>query len=265
MTFVASKVLWTLAAPANALLLLLSAGLILCWTRWRRAGIFLISLATLAFLAIAILPVSSWLYIPLENRFSRPERLPESIDGIVLLGGATVPGLTAARGQPALNRSAERVTTFVALARRYPEARLVFTGGSGSLTPGSLRQADVVRELLAMLGLDVSRVTFERDSRNTAENARYSRELVKPQSGETWLLITSANHMPRAVGCFRRVGWNVTPYPVDYQTSGATGFRPGFNFGGRLNSLNRATHEWIGLIAYRLLDRTTALLPGPER
>ena len=115
-----------------------------------------------------------------------------------------------------------------------------------------------------MLGLDVSRVTFERESRNTAENARYSRELVKPQSGETWILITSANHMPRAVGCFQRVGWNVLPYPVDYQTSGAAGFRLGFNFGARLNNLNRATHEWIGLIAYRLLDRTTALVPGPE-
>ena len=100
MTFVASKVLWIVAAPANALLLMLSAGVILCWTRWRRTGFALVSLVTLAFLAIAILPVSSWLYVPLENRFPRLVRLPESVDGIVLLGGATVPGLTAARGQP---------------------------------------------------------------------------------------------------------------------------------------------------------------------
>ena len=67
-------------------------------------------------------------------------------------------------------------------------------------------------------GLDARRILVETRSRNTYENAVYSKELAQPQPGQIWLLVTSANHMPRAVGCFRAVGFDVIPYPVDYDT-----------------------------------------------
>jgi len=147
------------------------------------------------------------------------------------------------------------------LARRYPEARLVFTGGSGYVFTGELRETDVVRHVLDGLGFDVSRIAFERESRNTFENAAFSRRLVNPQAGETWILITSAAHMPRSVGIFRRAGWPVLAYPVDYRSTHELTWSPDLLSG--LDALNESLREWVGLIAYRLMDRTNALFPAP--
>jgi uncharacterized SAM-binding protein YcdF (DUF218 family) len=160
-----------------------------------------------------------------------------------------------------LNNAAERITEFVALARRYPEARLVFTGGSGFVFPGALREADVIHHVLDGLGSDLSRITFERESRNTYENALFSRPLVNPGTGETWLLITSAAHMPRSVGIFRRAGWPVLAYPVDYRSTRELSWSPDLLSG--LDALNESLREWVGLVAYRLMDRTDALFPAP--
>ena len=264
MTYAASKILWIIVAPGNFILLVLVIGLLLCWTRWHRWGRGLASLAGLAFLGAAVLPVGSWLHVPLETRFPPVAESPERVDGIILLGGATSPGLTERWDQPAVNGNAERILTFATLARTHPDARLIFTGGYGSLQPGRLRQADVVRRILGDLGIDTARVEFDREARNTYENALQAWALATPEPGETWLLVTSARHMPRAVGCFRQVGWTVVPYPVDYTTGGEIAFKFRFTFGHSLNSFNEATHEWIGLIAYYLMGCTSALLPGPE-
>ncbi|MDP6705706.1 MAG: YdcF family protein [Alphaproteobacteria bacterium] len=262
MSFVLSKVFWIIADPANLLLILMILGLALLATRWRRHGVRLAVACTAILVVLSILPLGDWLLRPLEDRFPAPRALPERIDGIVLLGGSTDPKLSEARGQPALNRAAERIVAFVELGRRYPEARLVATGGSGSLQPGRLTEADIHREVLGQLGFDVARVRFEADSRNTFENARNTFDLMRPQADETWLLITSAVHMPRSVGVFRKAGWPVTPYPVDYLTRPRAGFRLGWGLRG-LASLGLAGHEWIGLLAYHLLGRTDALYPAP--
>ena len=76
--------------------------------------------------------------------------------------------------------------------------------------------------MLERLGLAAGRVIYEERSRNTSENAEFSLAIARPQPGETWLLITSAFHMSRAVGSFRRAGWNVVPYPVDFRPMGTT-------------------------------------------
>ena len=123
-----------------------------------------------------------------------------------MLGGAVDQNLTEARGIPALNGAAERMTEFVVLARRYPEAKLVFTGGQGSLVHGGTTEADVARRLFDALGVPEARVTYEDEARNTWENALLTRRLVEPKPGETWLLVTSASHMPRSVGAFRQAG-----------------------------------------------------------
>ena len=143
--------------------------------------------------------------------------------------------------------------------------RSYYSGGSGSVLDPELREADDARILMHELGFDTSRVVFERVSRNTWENAVMSREAVSPESGEVWVLVTSAAHMPRAVGCFRKAGFPVLPWPVDYATPGLALIRPRLSLLGGLANLNTAAHEWLGLVAYSLLGRTSELFPGPVR
>lgn len=141
---------------------------------------------------------------------------------------------------------------------------MIFSGGSGSLRPGHLRQADVVERILDDIGFDADRVTFEAEARNTFENAVYSYELIKPANDERWLLVTSAFHIARAVGCFRRAGWPVIAYPTDYRTSGKAGFNLPIKASQGLRSFDQAVHEWIGLVAYRLLGYTQSFFPAPN-
>lgn len=262
MAFILSKILGMLAQPSNLLLAGLVLGFLMCLTRWRRAALWLIGLCMLVGVAVSVLPVSRWLTGPLENRFPQAS-VPGQPDGIVVLGGSFRALLTMERGQIALNDTTERITEFLALARRFPETRLVFTGGSGAIDPIGPPEAEMAADLFADLGLDPTRVTFEAKSRNTFENALYTKELMKPQDGETWLLVTSASHMPRAVGSFRQVGWTVLPYPVDYKTTTGQHSRFRIDFAGGLKGLDQAAYEWYGLIAYRILGRTDRLFPGP--
>lgn len=263
MFFGLSKILWWLAAPANLLFLGLAAGVLLLWTRWRRLGRNLASAAALLIFAVTVLPVGSWMMQQLEDRFPAVSALPARVDGIVVLGGAANPWLTVERGQIALGDHAERLTEFAGLARRYPEARLVFTGGTGSLIRQDIKEADVIAPLWEQIGLDGRRVHYESQSRNTWENAVLTLPIARPQAGETWLLVTSAFHMPRAVGCFRHAGWTILPFPVDYKTGRSFAFDLSLNPAGRLASLNAAVHEWLGLIFYRLTGKADSLFPGP--
>lgn len=210
-----------------------------------------------------VLPVNEWLLLPLESRFPQPDPAPPHVDGIIVLGGAVDPYLTAQHGMPALNDMAERMTAFVALARQYPQAHLAFTGGSGVLAGAAISEADVARTLFTSQGLDRP-VTFETHSRSTYENAVLLQAIVTPRHTETWLLVTSASHMPRAIGSFRKAGWPVVAWPVAYKMGRAVRLDPEQALPGRLGGLDMALHEWIGLLGYRVLGRTEAVFPGPE-
>ena len=163
------------------------------------------------------------------------------------------------------NEAGDRMIAAVALARKHPEARVVFTGGSAAVFGSALREADVAQRLFVELGLAPERLTLERESRNTAENARFTRDLVQPIPGERWLLVTSASHMPRAMGLFRKAGFDVTPYPVDYQTTGLRGDYRGvyLDVSEKLSMTSRALREYAGLAAYWLTGRIDELLPAP--
>jgi uncharacterized SAM-binding protein YcdF (DUF218 family) len=260
MGFVVSKILWMIAEPSTAIAVLGLVGLgLLCFKR-RAAGGTLLVLAIVALTAIRILPIDSWLLAPLESRFPILRDLPPHVDGIIALGGAVDPEMTARTGFPALNLDAERVTEFAALARRYPMAKLVFSGGSGRISEGGPAEADSARMLFGELGLDLSHIAFEDRSRTTWENAVFSKALIGPKPGEIWLLVTSARHMPRSVGVFRAVGWPVEPYPVAFKAESDMAFGLGY----RLLLIDAAAHEWIGLIAYHLAGRTESWFPSPD-
>jgi uncharacterized SAM-binding protein YcdF (DUF218 family) len=260
--FFAEKILWLFAAPSTLLLAMAVIGLLLQFGRHRVASMSCLSVSLGAFALIAILPIGAWMLAPLENRFPEVKTLPANITGIIVLGGATSPDITAARGMPSLNADAERMTTLVALSRQYPNAKLAFTGGNGTLIHSPMTEAVVAREIFTELGVDQSRVTYEDRSRTTYENALFLKALMKPLPGQQWVLITSAWHMPRAVGLFRRAGWPVLPYPVGYKTApGVNGLHDGFP--AKLGMVDQASHEWIGLVAYWLLGHTSALFPAP--
>jgi len=257
--FVLSKVLWGLLSPASLMFLaLLGAG----WWHRRRPGLSRALVAALLLLVVALgtLPLTHWAAAPLEQRFAAPAAL-EKVDGIIVLGGALDLADTVDLRQPALNGAAERMTQAVALTRRYPEAKLLFSGGSGLVRNHSFNESQLARALFESLGVDPARARYEDRSRNTWENALYSKELADPQPGQTWLLVTSAWHMPRAVGCFRRAGWAVVPYPVDYVGNDAGWLQ--FDASTQLDLLTVVLHEWAGLLAYRAMGRTDALFPAP--
>jgi uncharacterized SAM-binding protein YcdF (DUF218 family) len=267
MAFVLSKIFWFLFNPGNLLVLGLLAGFLAGfapWGRLRRLGRIVLGTTLGAILAVAILPLGSWVTAPLEERFPAPAVLPQEVRGIIALGGAFHLRRSADRGTAQLNQHAERMIAFANLARRYPEARLIFTGGSGSLRDREIRESDFAPGLMAELGIDPGRILFERESRNTYENAVYSKRLAKAAPGEVWLLVTSAFHMPRAMGVFRAAGWKVVPYPVDYQTSVPGWGELGFDLTGGLQLLGLGLHEWAGLAAYRVLGWTVELYPAPK-
>lgn len=264
MTFVLSKAVAPFVVPSNVLALLVVLGAILSFTRWRRAGRRLAAAGGTVVILLVVLPVDSWLIMPLEGRFP-PQDLPARVDGVVVLGGGVYEPPIPTLGGAQLNSRADRLAALIILARRYPQAEIVYTGGNATLRGDRAREADLVRGLLAELGFEPGRVRFERDARNTYENAVYTKRLADPQPGETWLLVTSAMHMPRAVGAFRAAGWSAVPFPVDFTTRQEFELLYlGTTLSGRLSGIDAAAHEWIGLFAYRLLGYTDSLFPGPE-
>ena len=263
MFYYVSKILWVFAQPSNLLVFVIAAGVLALLLGRQRLARWLLYPGAAALLVISLLPLGEWLLLPLENRFAAPAAPPVDVDGIVVLGGGINLGVSERRGRATFRDTSERFLTLIDLARSYPEARVVFSGGAGWLADSDLTEAKVMRGFVREHGLGDARVIFEDRARNTYENALLSKPLVAPQPGERWLLVTSAYHMPRAVGVFRQVGWPVIPYPVDYRTAGTFNLLLTPDAGQRLREFDQASKSWIGLVAYWLTGRIPTLFPAP--
>ena len=259
--WVISKIIWGVLAPETFFLILLIFGTGLLWTRLNKVAGLIITSSVIIIAMISILPFSTWILYPLENRFPIPSKLPEEVDGIIVLAGAENISVTAARAQPALYGGGERLTTFIWLSRLYPNAILLFSGGSGSLIDQKNKSGDTARQLFDQLGLKAERVQYESDSKNTAESALKAYQLVQPKPGQNWILVTSAFHMPRSVGLFRKVGWQIIPYPVDFSTTHSSSISFDLMEIGRFS---QGLREWVGLVAYRMKGEMAKLFPGPH-
>ena len=269
MFFTIATVLDFFLTPSNFIGVLVLAGLVALIAQRVWVGSAAMLVAVLMLIILGWSPLGSAMLLPLENRFPAPDlAAPHSVGtvaGIIMLGGAQETEISTARATSSLNEAGERVTATMVLSRRFPDVPVVLSGGDGALAGiGPFSEARIARDILTAMGLDPARIQLEEASRNTFENARESAAILKPVPGQRWLLVTSANHMPRAVGTFRQAGFDVIAVPVDYRTRGAGDlWRPAVSLARGLAAVDVATHEWIGLLVYRILGKSAELFPAP--
>lgn len=265
MFFFLSKTLGVMLLPSNLLIGVGFLGLILLLTRFVSLGRKLVVASALLLTIGGFSPIGNLLLYPLESRFPSWDDTRGAPDGIIVLGGAIEPDMSAAHGAPVFGPSIDRLIAAAALAQRYPNARIAFTGGNAGLDSSDpAREADFALPVFEGFGFSKDRLIMERRSRNTEENAEFSKALLSPKVGERWLLVTSAYHMARAVGIFRKAGFLVEPYPVDWRMGGRDNLLRFSRFSvGGLGRVDTASREWLGLVAYWITGKTSEFFPGP--
>ncbi|NBC96456.1 MAG: YdcF family protein [Deinococcus-Thermus bacterium] len=251
-----SDALWWLLQPSGLTLAAVAFAWLASAAGARRLATGLLGLVALAWAAVVVAPVDAWLAAPLERRHPLPERLPAEVDGIVVLGGAIDGAATVERGQLALGDAGERVLAGAALARRYPDAVLAFTGvGSGALSRDFVARPEAGTLIYGDAFAERDRIVLSA-SASTYEDALLALRRLQPRPGETWLLVTSAWHMPRAWATFRTLGWTLVPYPVDAASAGARwGFESWPGAARRLDDVDRIVREWGAVLVYRRTGR----------
>lgn len=261
--FFISKIAWALLKPLNSLLILAVVWQGLRWLDWRRASRLCLGLLVVYGGLILATPLPELAVRSLENRFPQPQVEADAIAGIIVLGGATDDGVVAeARGQVGLNDAAERLTTAVALHRRFAALPMIVSGFSARLRPRGWNEAEITRLFFEQQGVDMARVSFEAQSRNTAENAQLTARMIGA-ADLPWLLVTSATHMPRAVASFGAQGLPVLPYPVDFKTVPDSVTWPA-GIGTSLGFASIGLREWLGLLVYYVTGRGAELFPAPN-
>ena len=270
MFFYLAKALWFVLQPSTLIALLICYGSILIWTGWARWGRRFVTAGAILLLIAGLSPLGNALILPLEDRFARADLdAPPAPTGFILLGGVEDRLVGTARHAPTLNEAGERIVETAMLARRFPQAKIAFTGGDAGILYKSDSEAAGAAALLTALGVPREQLILEANARDTYENAVFLKEeLVKAGElgpGARWVLITSAYHMPRAMGSFRAAGFQVEPWPVDYRTRGSADLtRPFDKVSEGLRRVDVAMREWVGLVAYWVTGRSDALFPAPR-
>lgn len=264
--FYVGNLIWSLCQPSSLVWLLAAMGLALMrWPRFARLGRRCAVAGLALVLILGLSPLGNLLILPLEQRFPPTDiaRIGD-ISGIIVLGGAEDGRISVARGQLTLNEAGERISAAVRLAHLKPGVPLIFTGGAGAIVREEVPGGEHVVAYWRESGIEASRIKLEGRSITTYENAQFTREMLKPQTGQRWLLVTSAAHMPRAIGLFRKAGFDVVAHPVDYRTKGPDDALRTFGSLPRgLQRVDEATREWASLLVHRLVGRTDAFLPAP--
>ncbi len=254
--FIASKTVGMAARAETWLILFLALALLALWRKKAGLAKALILICFLATLGLTVFPLGNELIARLESQYPA-EPAVTRVDSIIVLGGDEDLPPYRRWGGIQVNDSGERLIEGLALAQRFAQAKLVYTGGMGSLgaNRGQDDPSQMMYEAWVRLGIAPQRIVLERASRNTAENATMTRDLIQPLAGEVHLLVTSAAHMPRAMRTFERAGWTgLVAWPVDYQ-SGQSSWARTWALDGNLAVLDSALREYIGLLAYGLAGK----------
>ena len=255
--FIISKIVGAFL-PLETWLVLALVGLMVALLRQRyRTALWITGVTLFSVVVLSVFPLADPLLAKVEQTYSA-NSAPERVDGIIVLGGGGDLNVSRRWGRPELSEGGDRYVAALALARKYPEAVIVFTGGSGALRDAlstAKSESDLAREFFAAHGILEPRLLIEGQSRNTAENAQLSHDILQPEIDTHWVLISSAFHMPRAMRSFETAGWpNLTAYPVDYRTATFVD-HIGWNFGRNSRNLNIVIRELVGQLAYRITTK----------
>ncbi|HPF78830.1 MAG TPA: YdcF family protein [Alphaproteobacteria bacterium] len=250
-----------IATPLSLLWIMVAIGFALRF--WKRQwGNRLLILSGIIFLTVGFLPIGYNMVVFLENQYERPDPMPDKVDGIIVLGGAFNSGVSEKRGMMAANGNINRMIDFVDLMKKYPKATAIFAGGTGNIYNPERKEADDAKAFLEMMGISLKNVIFERQSRNSYENIKFSQDLVKPKNGETWILVTSAFHMGRSMGVFKKLNWDVIAYPSGPKTTGEYILMPQpLGVSGSFYMLSTALKEFIGSAIYYFSGKSAFLFP----
>jgi len=260
MSFYLSKFLWLIINPFNILIFLLLVTIFFLFLKKNKLMYFFLSLFLIVLVSFGIFPLGKFLIYKLEKNYHNEIILPDKVDGLLILGGATNPFLSDEYNQINLNDSVERLVESITLIKKYTEATIIFTGGSGSIHNPKMDHARIAKQFFVQVGLDTDKMIFENKSRNTYENILYSKNIVKPKKNEKWIVITSAFHMNRAIFIGEKNDWALIPYAVDFFQPKKFKYRPNLSLLNNFNQMQRGSHEWIGLMAYYLMGRTSRIL-----
>jgi uncharacterized SAM-binding protein YcdF (DUF218 family) len=262
MHFVLSKAVGFFSVPSNVIASLSLVGLVLMVFR-RRSGAIVSAVASIALVTAALSPLGNMLLTPQEQRFPEMKFPDQGIDGIIVLGGSYDSQSHGYLSTIVLEEDTEPMAVMVELARRYPKAQIIFSGGTDPSNPGP-SEAAIVKQYFVSFGIAADRILIEERSLTTEENARFTANLIHPTPSSRWLLVTSAYHMPRAVGTFRKAGFNVSAFSVGLRTHGWQDmWRPASTAADNLRRVDIAVHEWLGLLFYRLSGYSYEWFAGP--
>jgi uncharacterized SAM-binding protein YcdF (DUF218 family) len=265
-----SKIIPPLLYPLGLVCLMLLAGLLSQrkprLQRWLFTGALL-----LLWLASTRLP-STLLVRGLETRYTTPASLSASAlekgleqpvaDAIVILGGGTSPAHPP-RPIPEMGSSGDRVIYAAYLYKHGAASNLLISSGRIEWLDTQDEPTQDMLFLLEMLGVPEEAVWFEDQSRNTYENAVFSQKILAEHNIQRIILVTSASHMPRAVGLFEKVGLQVIPAPTDfaltdadlqqlYSPNLATQILNWLPSPSNLELIGVAIKEYLGIFVYRL-------------
>jgi len=256
MSFYLSKILWLILSPFNIFIFITLLSIFLYFIKLRRLSliIFLINFVFIAL--ISFFPIGSYLIYNIEKEYHSNIKPPEKIDGILILGGATIPQLYNEYNQISLNGSSERLVESVFIIKKFDKAKVIFSGGSGIINRPDLGHSQVAKSFYEKIGIEIEKIIFEEESRNTYENIIYSKKIANPKINENWLLITSASHMKRALLIADKSNWKLIPYAVDFKNIKNFKLIPNLKLLKNLNSFHQGSHEWLGLVSYYLMGRT---------
>ncbi len=256
MSFYLSKILWLALNPFNIFILFTIITIILYLISFRKISIAIFLINSLYLIIISFLPIGSYLIHKIEKEYHLSSSIPDKLDGILILGGATNPIFYKEFNQISVNDSAERLIESVSIIKRFKNSKIIFSGGSGVINRPDLAHSQVAKLFYKKVGIEESRIIFEDNSRNTNENILFSKKIAKPKKNENWLLITSASHMKRAMLIGSKNNWKFIPYAVDFKTMKKFRFVPNLYLLSNINSFQQGSHEWLGLISYYLMNRT---------
>jgi uncharacterized SAM-binding protein YcdF (DUF218 family) len=250
------------SVPSNVIALLALCGLVSV-ALWRPRRATLVGVGLGAFGMAAFLPIGTMLLTPLEQRFPERTYPQQAIDGIIVLGGSYDSRVHGYLNTIFIDDATGPVAAIVDLARRYPRAQIIFSGGTDPSSSGP-SEAAIGKKIFTSYGIAADRILIEERSLTTEENARFTAELVHPTPQSRWLLVTFAYHMPRAMATFRRAGFNVLAFPVGWRTRWWEGiWLPAKTAAENLRRIDVAAHEWLGLIGYRLMGYSNEWVAGP--